>query len=358
MKHKYKYEEGAPLLPGKYAGPKELAPEENSTVAAVKSHLPTWLLGITLPPVVFYLATILGSKHRRDYPTTLNLLYVCIALMLVLAVFLFNARRPFRGNVAMLTFIGMLSGSIFGYYLFVMYYDVYFQFRNLVTYVNLDPARDVGGAYMDAGEVYFKEGSRIDTGRAIAVMSKDVFCVAPIVREEASSSEAELLKGLPPPPSGTMDWWVVGKNCCQPDGEQFTCGIAGLAPGVYPRAGLRLLEDYQRHLYKMAVDEWSSKYGIPTTHPLFFMWEADPLATVVTLQVVGWTKLLFGLQSYIMINFILATFGTAFLASGAHEALFAPSEASEETYAPDSAYPQYVPPQKEEVVAAPVTDQQ
>jgi len=350
---KHKYEEGAPLLPGHYAGRKELAPEENRTVAAVKSHLPTWLLGITLPPVVFYLATNMSGRYRRNYPEAQNWTYVAIALVLVLAVSLFNARKPFRGNVALLTFIGALAGTIFGYYLFVMYYDVYFQFRNLVTYVNLDPARDVGGAYMDAGEVYFKEGSRIDTGRAIAVMSKDVFCVAPIVREEASMSEAELLKGLPPPTSGTMDWWVVGKNCCQPDGEQFTCGIAGLAPGVYPRAGLRLLEDYQRHLYKLAVDEWSSKYDIPATHPLFFSWEADPLATVVTLQVVGWTKLLYGLELYILINFVIATFSTAFLASGAHEGFFAPSENIEGDL-PDSAYPQYVPPQKEEVIAPPV----
>merc|ERR1719321_2530677 len=93
------------------------------------------------------------------------------------------------------------AGTACGWSTFVAHFDVAEQFQSLVTYVNIDPARDVGGAYSDSGEVYFKEGSRVDTQRAIAVMSKDVYCAAPIVREEAKSQSTQV--NAAPPPAGT-----------------------------------------------------------------------------------------------------------------------------------------------------------
>jgi hypothetical protein len=176
-----------------------------------------------------------------------------------------------------------------------------------VTYVNIDPQYDVGGAYMDSGEVYFKEGSRVDTKRAIAVVSRDVFCVAPVIRDAAAQTQAEdEAGGQPPPPSGTVDWWVIGKNCCLPSGEQFTCGLEGLL--TYPRAGLRLLPEYERHLYKLAVDEWSSKYNTPANHPLFFYWDTDPLATVNAHAVTGWLEIYRGMETFCFLNILVTTF--------------------------------------------------
>jgi hypothetical protein len=339
------FEEGQPLLPGKYAGPADFRVEEGEVGKAVRHYLYAWIFSVLFGPVVFF-SYLLGNsgamtmvatttaanlvcapdQHFLCIPKSDELLwrtsmtayfifanqfaiYVVLPAMVIFAVVSFRGKHVYRGLCLFLTAVAAVAGFMCGYYLFIMHFDVYRQFRNLVTYVNIDPQYDVGGAYMDSGEVYFKEGSRVDTKRAIAVRSKDIFCAAPIVRTTGPSTQAEEEEGLqPPPPSGTVDWWVIGKNCCLPSGEQFTCGLAGLGPTEYPRAGMRLLEDYQRHLYKLAVDEWASMYNTPVNHPLFFFWDVDPLATVNSHAVTGWLAVYKFAQMFCFGNIAMTTF--------------------------------------------------
>jgi hypothetical protein len=349
MKRDRLFEEGVPLLPGKYAGPQEFIDRDDQVQRAVRHYLYAWLFSILIGPVIFT-AYLLGNSGAMTLvatniadqlvcvaPATPGLFSFCIAkadellwktsldhyftfanqfaiyillpAMVVFAVVSFRTKHVYRGLCLSLSALAAIAGFAFGYYLFIMHFDVYRQFRNLVTYVNIDPQFDVGGAYMDAGEVYFKEGSRVDTKRAIAVRSKDIFCAAPIVREGSAQTQAEEEEGLqPPPPSGTVDWWVIGKNCCLPSGEQFTCGLSGLGPSVYPRAGLRLLPEYERHLYRLAVDEWSSQYNTPATHPLFFSWDVDPIATVNAHTVTGWMDIWKGAEMFAVLNILVTTF--------------------------------------------------
>merc|ERR1719428_546135 len=334
------FEEGQPLLPGKYAGPVDFRAEEGEVGKAVRHYLYAWLFSVIFGPDVFT-AYLLGNSGAMNLVATTTAaklvdmelilkadellwrtsltqyfifanqfqIYVVLPAVVIFSAVSFRSKHVYRGLCLFLSALAAIAGFAFGYYLFMMHFDVYRQFRNLVTYVNIDPQYDVGGAYMDSGEVYFKEGSRVDTKRAIAVMSKDIFCVAPIVRETGGATQADEEAGLkPPPPSGTVDWWVIGKNCCLPSGEQFTCGLSGLAPTEYPRAGMRLLEDYQRHLYKLAVDEWSSKYNTPVTHPLFFYWDVDPLAAVNSHAVTGWYEIYRGIEMFCFSNILLTTF--------------------------------------------------
>merc|ERR1719428_185179 len=334
------FEEGQPLLPGKYAGPVDFRAEEGEVIKSVRHYLYAWVFSVLFGPVVFT-AYLLGNSGAMNLVATTTAaklvdmelilkadellwrtslthyfifanqfqIYVVLPAVVIFSAVSFRSKHVYRGLCLFLSALAAIAGFAFGYYLFMMHFDVYRQFRNLVTYVNIDPQYDVGGAYMDSGEVYFKEGSRVDTKRAIAVRSKDIFCVAPIVRDAGGQTQADEEAGLqPPPPSGTVDWWVIGKNCCLPSGEQFTCGLSGLAPTEYPRAGMRLLEDYQRHLYKLAVDEWSSKYNTPVTHPLFFYWDVDPLATVNAHAVTGWTEIYHYMEVFGIVNIFLTTF--------------------------------------------------
>jgi hypothetical protein len=340
MKRDRLYEEGVPLLPGKYAGPVDFRADEGDVSRAVRHYLYAWLFSVLVGPVIFatYLmgnsgamnitaSTLAGQLVSREWilkadelmwRTSLEQyfvlanhvgIYFVLPGMLIFAVVSFRSKHVYRGLCLSLSAVAAIAGVAFGYYLFMMHFDVYRQFRNLVTYVNIDPAIDVGGAYMDSGEVYFKEGSRVDDKRAIAVRSKDIYCVAPIVRDAGGQTQAEEEAGLqPPPPSGTVDWWVIGKNCCLPSGEQFTCGLSGLGPTEYPRAGLRLLPEYERHLYRLAVDEWASKYNTPATHPLFFYWDVDPLATVNAHAVTGWLDIYSATQTFCFLNILVTTF--------------------------------------------------
>jgi hypothetical protein len=340
MTRDHVFEEGKPLLPGKYAGPVDFRAEEGEVGKAVRHYLYAWLFSVLFGPVVFT-AYLLGNSGAMTLVATTTAarlvdmewilkadellwrtslthyfifanhfqIYFVLPAMVILAAVSFRTKHVYRGLCLFLSAVAAIAGFAFGYYLFMMHFDVYRQFRNLVTYVNIDPQYDVGGAYMDSGEVYFKEGCRVDVKRANAVRSKDIFCVAPIIRDSVGQTQADEEAGQPPPPpSGTVDWWVIGKNCCLPSGEQFTCGLSGLGPTEYPRAGLRLLEDYQRHLYKLAVDEWSSKYNTPANHPLFFYWDVDPLATVNGHAVTGWTEIYHGMELFCVMNVLVTTF--------------------------------------------------
>lgn len=157
-----------------------------------------------------------------------------------------------------------------GRYIYTSYFASYDEFGGLVTYVNIDPAADKGAAYTDAGEVYFKEGARVDTSHTVAYVAGEVYCLAPIVRDAGA-------------PATVMDWFVVGTNCCQPPlGELFACA------DPKGRSGLRLLDDARRPMFALAVDEWTSQYNIPAAHPLFFEWVVDPHAEVMSLRLHGW----------------------------------------------------------------------
>mmetsp|Transcript_48372 Transcript_48372/g.85161 ORF Transcript_48372/g.85161 Transcript_48372/m.85161 type:complete len:331 (-) Transcript_48372:107-1099(-) len=168
------------------------------------------------------------------------------------------------------------------------YMNSYFNFEDLAAYIDVDPSKDKGQSYMDAGQIYFKEGSQVATQRAIAYRSSEIYCVAPIMRGEDPGSSASggieenvgsKDSALKLPPSGTIDFWAVGINCCDPSGLDpgpinFKCSEA---TSPYARAGIRQLRDDTRPFFKMAVEAWSAALNMPVKHPLFFHWVADPL---------------------------------------------------------------------------------
>lgn len=167
----------------------------------------------------------------------------------------------------------------------------YYDFQSMASYVNLDPSSDRGQTYMDAGQVYFKEGTKVEVSKAIAFQEDEIYCVAPIVQQTLDSGGGEGGGGaaqenqknsptgsaLSLPKSGTVDFWAVGINCCDPSGLNFHCGdsLNNLA-----RAGIRELRDDTRPFFLMAVQEWTAWLKIPAKHPLFFHWVQDPLVSV------------------------------------------------------------------------------
>jgi len=158
----------------------------------------------------------------------------------------------------------------------------YFDYQDMASYINIDPSTDRGQSYMDAGQVYFKEGTQVEVSKAIAFQEDQIYCVAPIVQQSLDSGgdkSGNSLSGnaLKMPASGTMDFWAVGINCCDPSGLNFKCGDSanGLA-----RAGMRELRDDTRPYFLMAVQEWTAWLKLPAKHPLFFYWVQDPLLQV------------------------------------------------------------------------------
>lgn len=179
--------------------------------------------------------------------------------------------------------LSIIAGTMIGNREYETYWHNFYDFQALESYVNINPLEDVGGAYMDGGQYYFKEGSHVDTTRVVAFKNFDIYCIAPIVRQQLDD-EGKKKSGQPPlniPPSGTIDWFAVGVNCCKPDGEDWAC-----SPGN-ARNGLRVLKVDHRPFYNMAATMWSTKYDIPSKNPIFVEYVTDPLAIVGGLSVVG-----------------------------------------------------------------------
>lgn len=176
--------------------------------------------------------------------------------------------------------LAVILASVAGTDNFYDYMSDYYNYKDLAIYANIDPSIDKGQTYMDAGQVYFKEQTNLDTNHAAVYQNDGLFCVAPILGQtiENQGGKTKVQSSGPTvvPISGTFDFWAVGKNCClPPHGAGFKCGDAGKKSA---RAGMRLLKDDERPLYQLAVHSWAEKNKLPVRHPLFFEWVDDPLA--------------------------------------------------------------------------------
>lgn len=198
----------------------------------------------------------------------------------VVALTMYNATRLKKsGWIAYTCFSLMLAtaaGFYFGNNTFMLVND-YVTFKGMATYVNVNPSEDNGEGFADAGSVYFKEGSRIDTARAIAFKNTETFCLAPITLQQlddegqpVEAADADKLGA-----SGSVDWFAVGRNCCNPSGDEFKCGESAIA-----RSGLRELNLEDRQFYEFGVHQWMAKYKLPARHPMFFHYVTDPLGIV------------------------------------------------------------------------------
>lgn len=206
-----------------------------------------------------------------------------------------------------MTAIGTVLGCIFGEATYFENILKHYTYEDMASYTNIDPSGDQGGAFMDAGRVYFKEGTYVPDYRALAFKNMDTYCIAPIIRQPLDSSveASATISGFTLPPSGTIDWWAVGTNCCGEDGNSFTCGSVANAKA---RSGLRLLDETAQKNYLIAVQEWVGTTGLPARHPLFFTWTVDPYSDMKDLYTNAWSSF----WRTLMLYSICAVFGTFF----------------------------------------------
>lgn len=144
------------------------------------------------------------------------------------------------------------------------FYDLY----NLNVYPSVDPSKWRGQQLMDAGRIMFEGGSKLDLKRTAGFKNTDMYCVAPIVMDGQAAA--------------SYDFWAVGMNCC--DGMDTSSYRCGDYDNVHARGGLRLMHDDERPFYRLAVQEAESAYNIQATHPLFFYWLDDPIASMSQYQ--------------------------------------------------------------------------
>lgn len=170
----------------------------------------------------------------------------------------------------------------FGYNL-----EPYYMVQDMNAYPAVNPAREKGQQLMDAGRVYFAEGTALDMEMATVFRNVDLYCAVPIVngKEEPDS----------------YDFWAVGMNCCSADSVDFRCGEFD---NPHARAGLRLMRDEERPFYRLAVQQAEAAYNIKATHPLFFTWIQDPVAEIEEFRRDGFKYFLIGIFSHFVFNLV------------------------------------------------------
>jgi hypothetical protein len=184
---------------------------------------------------------------------------------------------------------------VFGTWNFSSHTESYYNLKNLSVYTQVNPATIRGQEIMDAGQVMFVPGTSIDVSKSMSFKDQDTYCVAPI----ASSSSLE-----------TYDFWAVGLNCCSDVASDFKCGNFA---NHTARGGLRVMDDENRPLYRLAVQQAQSSFNIRATHPLFFHLTADPVDEQERYRRDANKYFLLGMNTHFVVQGVLVLVAACFL---------------------------------------------
>mmetsp|Transcript_68872 Transcript_68872/g.149887 ORF Transcript_68872/g.149887 Transcript_68872/m.149887 type:complete len:305 (-) Transcript_68872:129-1043(-) len=222
------------------------------------------------------------------------------AILGLIVVYLRRRLRHVRGVVttALCLIIGAVVGGLAGDSAWINCTSKVYTWQDMASYVNIDPARDQASSYMDAGMIYFKDGSHVLSDKALAFRNGATYCVAPIVRQPIFVHDI-----LATPESGTVDFWAVGTDCCGEKGTdaKFTCGEAATP---FSRSGLRILGNTERQMYLLATQEWSASTAVPAKHPLFVSYVKDPVQTSEDVLHMAWYRFWSGLTLLVPVQLV------------------------------------------------------
>jgi len=200
--------------------------------------------------------------------------------------------------IALATIFATVFGDMNYWYNMQPYYDI----ENINTYPSVNPGREKGQQLMDAGRVYFEDGTGLDTSKSMAFRNLDRYCVAPIVFGQE--------------PLASYDFWAVGVNCCSGTTADFRCGEYD---NPKARSGLRLMREDQRPFFRLAVQQAEAAYNIKANHPLFFYWMQDPVAEVMKYRSDGFKYAFIAIATHFAFNLLCVAGAALAFAKISHE---------------------------------------
>lgn len=213
----------------------------------------------------------------------------CIALLVTAEAIKMRRKRDrdpmWHTFSAISLFAAVVCGTIVGDMNFYNYMLPYYEVLSMNVYPSTNPAISSGQEMMDAGRVYFADGTTLDMTKSMSFQETDLYCVAPIVNGEV--------------PMSTYDFWAVGVNCCSPVSSDFRCGQFN-SPAA--RSGIRLMDKEQRPFFQLAVQQATDAYHIRAPHPLFFEWMQDPTRELEIYLANGWKWYLVSVFTFFAVN--------------------------------------------------------
>mmetsp|Transcript_24523 Transcript_24523/g.61734 ORF Transcript_24523/g.61734 Transcript_24523/m.61734 type:complete len:366 (+) Transcript_24523:266-1363(+) len=177
----------------------------------------------------------------------------------------------FHVVIMVVTGIGSL---VFADYLFTEFVEPYQKYLDKKWIDRaIDPLLQSSLKYQDAGVVSFSPDTYIDRAHNGCYRAAGVsYCVVPIVQDTAGTGDRTR---LPSSPTGSYDFFAVGKDCCScPGAGDFQCGDWSFAEAM---GGLRQLEVEDRAFYELAVEQWEAAWKKDASNPMFFHWKNRPV---------------------------------------------------------------------------------
>lgn len=256
-------------------------------------------------PWVLYLAVYALAAFELHYlaPITTNVMVLFI--FCVCCRFAVEAHRHFavmgedwffRVYISSACLVAVVTAWLVGDHTFWAWMQPAINSEHLATYNNVDPSSHVarngailpsaGTRYQDAGSIYFTDKAVIDQSKAMAFKLSHLYCVAPIVNPECTNNCG-------------YDFWAVGVDCCSEDASDFRCGEYS---NPRSKSGIRMMYDWQRPYFRLAVLEAEGAHDIMSVHPLFFYWMEDPVGSVRHWKFVGYKRFLIGMFGAFLLN--------------------------------------------------------
>lgn len=167
-------------------------------------------VSVALPWLVFFLVTCLFLFVYQELRVAVWVLVgLCVCLALLFLLLGACGRHPALAIIGLMCLSSASSAATVGVWLHGRYLERYWQLERGSAYRDVDPAADPRKT-ADAGVITFAAGAFVDDGRTLGyVADGGIFCVAPVA--------------APPYYSGTVSYWAVGLDCCQPR-SGFDCG--------------------------------------------------------------------------------------------------------------------------------------
>mmetsp|Transcript_98869 Transcript_98869/g.308068 ORF Transcript_98869/g.308068 Transcript_98869/m.308068 type:complete len:333 (+) Transcript_98869:60-1058(+) len=231
------------------------------------------LAGVLVPWMIF--ATVFGVMAFSVHYSSEQLCYlVLLAAFVVVLLFGFSAVNAFRrrgqGQDPVWHFflfntglLGWMLGSICGHEIYSRNMRPFYDMNRLNEYADIDPTATRGQQLMDAGKIRFAPGAQLDFLHSMTFKDLQSYCVAPLTRVDANGTARR---------TASYDFWAVGLNCCD-EWNGFRCGEFN---NPRARAGLRLMREDLKPMYRLAVQQAEAAYNIRARHPVLLHWVEDP----------------------------------------------------------------------------------
>lgn len=258
-----------------------------------KMNLVAITLNILVPWLIF--CGIFGAKSFSLSHTYPSLGWLIVALGFgvagVAGVLAFRSQRTeedpkWYAFASLAIFIAVVLATILGTINYMYNMGPFYDIENLNVYPSVEVDADKGQQMMDAGRVYFEEGTTLDLAKSMAFQNQDTYCVAPIIAPKADAMSY-------------YDFWAVGTNCCPGKTPKFQCGEYRNKDA---RAGMRQMREDQRPFFRLAVQQAEAAFNIHAEHPLFFTWVQDPVAGMNVSKQAGYKYYLMGIFGHFTFN--------------------------------------------------------